>query len=59
MPYKKKNCTLEIYIILLANVTSINSITFFKKWTTVWELTVRKGCGMGGGGQKGENGDNY
>ena len=27
-------------------------------WTTVWELTVGAGGGMGGGGQRGENWDN-
>ena len=27
-------------------------------WTTVWELTVGAGKGMGGGGQRGKNWDN-
>ena len=27
-------------------------------WTTLWELTVRAGGGMGGGGQRGKNWDN-
>ena len=29
-----------------------------RTWTTVWELTVGKGGGMGEGGQMGNNWDN-
>ena len=28
-------------------------------WTTVWELTVGEGGGMGGGGQRDKNWDNW